>query len=925
MRAFTVPQKKKKWKGPSPPKISTIPDRILVFDTETRTDIYQNFLFGYFELYENGKLKQDGLFYDSKIITKKEEDILKTFAIDNNINTYTLEEFREVFLDEVYDLETLCIGFNLPFDISRIALQAPQGRLSYREGFSMQISENQYYPRLIVNKQTNTMSFINWAKPLNKEQKRFRGHFLDLRMTCHALTDRKYSLSSACEAFNTEYKKQKVKEHGKIYGPEYIAYCIADVKATYSLYQETKKEFDTYKLDIPITKAYTPASIGKEILKKIKVKSFGEKNADFPPEITGHIMNAYFGGRTECKIRKTPIESDLIDFLSMYPTVCTLQGLWKFVIAEKIEYEDATDELRDFVDSFELEDIQDKESWKKLQGIVQVRPSDDILPVRAKYSDEKIVWNIGVNRLTSKAPLWYSIADVIASKLYTGKTPEIVQAIKFTPKSVEKGLKKTEIHGAKIDPYKEDLFKRLIEYRQELKDKRDTFDEDTPEYDTHERNQNVIKIITNSISYGIFVQIDVEESSKPSTVNVYGLESFKNEKSKREKPGFMFNPIIAVSITSAARLLLAATEVFLSRKGTTHAYCDTDSMVVPTQYRKQVQEFFQKLNPYDFKSKEKIDVFKLEKGNVLFYGISAKRYCLYTIDDKTGEIKIDKKKYSSHGLGYLLDPFAKTEDDLEKDWSPKVWKDILDFHYKKITRKQLQEKYEGTYAIAQISVSKPRIRNRLKKLDKSKDYYKQIKPFNFCLVGFSTTDNKKTKELIKPLAPFRRPVRDAVFDAFVDLNSKNGAVLKGQHYWKDMWSTIRRYMNNPESKFDGDDGVLERKHINVISIKHIGKEADDIDLVPVLGANLDTFVIYEDENAINADFEANADEILKLEPREVKKYNLSRSSLKFIKEKIERKEFDRIMKTTKNRLLAALREKQNKQKNVAVNFVKSKL
>jgi len=132
-------------------------------------------------------------------------------------------------------------------------------------------------------------------------------------------------------------------------------------------------------------------------------------------------------------------------------------------------------------------------------------------------------------------------------------------------------------------------------------------------------------------------------------------------------------------------------------------------------------------------------------------------------------------------------------------------------------------------------------------------------------------------------------------------------------------------MNNPESKFDGDDGVLERKHINVISIKHIGKEADDIDLVPVLGANLDTFVIYEDENAINADFEANADEILKLEPREVKKYNLSRSSLKFIKEKIERKEFDRIMKTTKNRLLAALREKQNKQKNVAVNFVKSKL
>ncbi len=62
-------------------------------------------------------------------------------------------------------------------------------------------------------------------------------------------------------------------------------------------------------------------------------------------------MNAYFGGRTECKIRKTPIEADLIDFLSMYPTVCTLQGLWNFVIADKIEYFDATDEIRNFIDS----------------------------------------------------------------------------------------------------------------------------------------------------------------------------------------------------------------------------------------------------------------------------------------------------------------------------------------------------------------------------------------------------------------------------------------------------------------------------------------------------------------------------------------------------------------------------------------------
>ena len=75
-------------------------------------------------------------------------------------------------------------------------------------------------------------------------------------------------------------------------------------------------------------------------------------------------------------------------------------------------------------------------------------------------------------------------------------------------------------------------------------------------------------------------------------------------------PGFIFNPIIAVSITSASRLLLVATEVLLSRHGATHAYCDTDSMTVPPQYTKEIQEFFQVLNPYNFD----VDIFKLEKS-----------------------------------------------------------------------------------------------------------------------------------------------------------------------------------------------------------------------------------------------------------------------------------------------------------------------
>ncbi|WP_269849503.1 hypothetical protein [Methanosarcina horonobensis] len=39
-------------------------NRVLVFDTETTTDQYQNFKIGYFQIYQDGVIQHDGLFYD---------------------------------------------------------------------------------------------------------------------------------------------------------------------------------------------------------------------------------------------------------------------------------------------------------------------------------------------------------------------------------------------------------------------------------------------------------------------------------------------------------------------------------------------------------------------------------------------------------------------------------------------------------------------------------------------------------------------------------------------------------------------------------------------------------------------------------------------------------------------------------------------
>ena len=38
-------------------------DRVLVFDTETTIDQFQNLLFGSFQIYDRGRLEHQGLFY----------------------------------------------------------------------------------------------------------------------------------------------------------------------------------------------------------------------------------------------------------------------------------------------------------------------------------------------------------------------------------------------------------------------------------------------------------------------------------------------------------------------------------------------------------------------------------------------------------------------------------------------------------------------------------------------------------------------------------------------------------------------------------------------------------------------------------------------------------------------------------------------
>lgn len=176
------------------------------------------------------------------------------------------------------------------------------------------------------------------------------------------------------------------------------------------------------------------------------VKPWTESQPDFLPNILGAIMSSYYGGRSEVHIRRKKIRVLYCDFLSMYPTVCTLMGLWRFVIARGITYEDATAQVRTLLGKVRTKDLQEQSFWKKLTVLVKIQPDEDILPVRANYNSQN-QYSIGLNYLTCEKGQWFTLADCIASTLLTGRPPKVIKALRFRPKRIQKNLKPIRIMG----------------------------------------------------------------------------------------------------------------------------------------------------------------------------------------------------------------------------------------------------------------------------------------------------------------------------------------------------------------------------------------------------------------------------------------------------------------------------------------------
>lgn len=872
----------------------------VIFDTETTTDPSQRLRFGAYQIRDHGSLIARGLFYSDDAPAEDRDDLKAGFRTLRTTDDGERLELisRSEFVDRVLfawgqEVGALIIGFNLPFDLSRLATAHTYGKGSMKGGFSFTLADKR--PNIRVKHLSQRAAFINFAGQGKSDRAPDRGFFVDVKTLAASLLGQSHSLASLSALLKTTPKSPLDSYEGRL-TPEMIAYCLNDVQVTWECFDVLAKRYKALGLSqTGLNELYSEASLGKAYLQAMGVQPWTEAQPDFPPEIIGQIMSTYFGGRAEVHIRREITPVIHCDFMSMYPTVCTLMGLWKFVIAEGLDYADATEECRAFVEACDLAMLRDPATWARLHMIVQVRPSDDVFPVRAHYAPDQPA-TIGVNRLTSREPLWFTMADVIAAKLLGGKTPEIVSAIRFSPRQPQTGLKRVTLAGAELDPITGDFYASIINMRRAVQARQN--DASGAERDQLEADQQGLKILANSTSYGIFMELNVQSLERSRAVTVYDHRGTgrRTAASRIEEPGRYFHPLLGALITGGARLMLALAERNALDQELGWAFCDTDSLAIANvaglpndEFKSRVEAvraWFEPLNPYEVKG----SILQLEKVNfppgqrrepdvlrpVNCLAISAKRYVLFDRDE-TGEPVI--RKASRHGLGHLIAPY-KDPDPTRTGrigvqlWQSDLWTEIIRAHDAGNPDSPDLDRLPGIDepAATRYGVTNQTLLNWFKGYNAGVDERDRVWPFNFLLtyqakssVEMMSADptaprsSVRRKRLPKPASRYSSDLktdRPEVFDR------QTGEVIAWEHL-RSYRRTLSRHHLHSESKFRGGDdvehGTLSRRHVEAWAASAIGKEADNLDEREAFGESDDPLVYgvaVEDRQKLVAEMEA---------------------------------------------------------------------
>ena len=903
------------------------PTEALVFDTETETGPSQRLRLLVWRLYRDGPGEapghlcvEEGIAYPDDLPERDSEGFRTLSEYPKTHSASVTPGFGEPGHDGGlivkpiswwlndrlfrygYGHRTHCsvVGFNLPFDLGGLASHWAPGRGQYRSGWSLGLwgafdgdgdwHDTRYRPRLLMRAMDPRRTLFGWGslKKGDRTEKPAEARFIDLRTLTFALTDRPYTLEGACAAFGDTYEKEEV-EYDQ-FTVELIDYAREDVRHTALLYRNTIAELVRHKgVELEAHRLYSPATVGARYLEAMGLQrplekftrlsarqlgwapdhdaeyvNGGDDSGGIGEDVLGFAMSAFYGGRAEARIIRTPVPVVHVDFTSMYPAVNALLGTWKLLRAARTRTLNATREVCELLsDTRLLERCLTPELWAQIGvTLVEVEPNGDILPVRATYQPGTPDLGIALNPLTYEGRMWYALPDVIAATLLGHKPPTVTRAIRIVGEGIQEGLSPIALRGGhKLDPSGErDPFLTMIEERARVKaDTRLSAEE-------RDRLELFLKITANATAYGSLARFDRRDLPKAKPVTVHGPDPDPRpaRTGTPEDPGPFCFPPVACSITAGAKLILATLERLVSDAGGTYAFCDTDSMAIIATPRggpvpcltaqgdtlhaltwktvRGVLDRFAQLNPY---TPGLLEPWKVEHDSLdrqlYCYTISAKRYALYRTrrdgtpdliatgdsdDDPTNDPSSELDPltdWSEHGLGLYLDPTASNPDRPSRDekgrriWTRETWEWIL---ANALGSPREQPAWAERYAVTRFTISSPALANWFKGYNSSRTREQQVRPGSFGLIAHPNATFPTDQ---KPAAPYEsdpeqwsnldwydrstgKPITMTTAQARHDPERFAHALTTGAAVTDTLAGVLGRYTRRPEHKSLAPDG-----------------------------------------------------------------------------------------------------------------------
>src|SRR5262249_10934212 len=146
-----------------------------------------------------------------------------------------------------YDTNATIVGFNLPFDISRLAIGHTTAH-GLRGGFTFRLSEDEDRPNVRVKHLSARSALISFAairgqRTARSKRKREeavparRGYFVDAKTAAGALLGFGGNLRDLAELLGTPNRKREMDDYAGPVTAEFLDYAVTDVQVTWECYE----------------------------------------------------------------------------------------------------------------------------------------------------------------------------------------------------------------------------------------------------------------------------------------------------------------------------------------------------------------------------------------------------------------------------------------------------------------------------------------------------------------------------------------------------------------------------------------------------------------------------------------------------------------------------------------------------------------